>query len=193
MERLIKQYIKKDDPEILHDLRISARKMLSRLETEGKSDESLKKLLKKSSKLRDTDVLSTICKNKKAKKYLKKKHKKLRRKFIEFLKNFSLKTTTFSQKPTKYIDCGKILKESFLEKDDKELHKIRLQIKKCRYTQPEKEKIYKKLQDALGKMHDFYNCEKLLKKLGENPKRAVKKKLKWIKRAEKARLKALNS
>ncbi len=196
MEKLIKRYIKKDDPETLHDLRVYARKVLSNLEKEGKIDLGLKELLKKSSKLRDTDVLLEICKNKKAKKYLKQKHKKLRKKFLKWLKDFKSLVITLEPQKHKEISlkkCKEILSESFLNKDEKSLHKIRIEIKKCRYTNPKYEKKFKLLQDTLGKMHDYYNCERLLLKLNQNPKTAVKKKLKWLKKAEKKRIKVLKA
>ena len=194
MEKLIKKYIKKDDEEILHDLRVSARKKLSLLALENKVDLGLKELLKKSSKLRDSDVLLHICKNKKIRKYLKKKHKKLREKFIKFLKNYKSKIVYINEaKEEISIDrCRKILSESFLNKNDKELHKIRIEVKKCRYTNPQYEKILKKIQDYLGKAHDYYNCEKLLNKFELNTKKAIKKKKKYIKKAEKSRIEFLN-
>ena len=156
-------------------------------------DVGLKKLLKKSSKLRDSDVLLYICKNKKIKKYLKKKHKKLREKFIKFLKGYKSKIVSLNKtKEEISIDrCRKILSESFLNKNDKELHKIRIEVKKCRYTS-QNEKILKKIQDYLGLAHDYYNCEKLLNKFGLNTKKAIKKKQKFIKKAEKSRIKFLN-
>jgi CHAD domain-containing protein len=191
MEKLIKKYIKKDDPKVLHDLRVKARRKLSILEKESKTDLGLKKLLKKSSKLRDTDVLLEICKSKKVKKYLKKKHKKLREKFIEFLKNFESKVVPLDNK-RKDFDCKSLFYTSFIGKDDETLHKIRILVKKCRYTNPQLENKLKKIQDFLGKAHDYYNCEKLLLKFKKNPKKAIKKKLKYIRKAEKIRLTLLN-
>ncbi len=194
MDELIKKYLKKDDPDVLHDLRIYARKTLSKLALENKTDSSLKKLLKKSSKLRDTDVLMKICKNKKIKKYLKKKHKKLRKKFIKFLKKFKSEIIELKEKQEDISleKCKKILSETFLNKDDKTLHKIRIEVKKCRYTNPHLEKYLKKIQDYLGKAHDYYNCEKMMKKFGLNPKKVIKKKEKFIKKAEKKRIKLLH-
>jgi CHAD domain-containing protein len=187
MERLIKKYIKKDDPDILHDLRVEARRKLSILEKESKTDLGLKKLLKKSSKLRDTDVLLEICKSKKVKKYLKKKHKKLREKFIKFLENFKNEVVTLNKKRENF-DCESLFYTSFIDKDDETLHKIRILVKKCRYTNPQLEEKLKKIQDYLGKAHDYYNCERLLIKFNKNPKKAVKKKFKYIRKAEKVRL-----
>ncbi len=186
MERLIRRYIKKDDPDVLHDLRVWARKELSILEKEGKTDLGLKKLLKKSSKLRDTDVLLEICKDKKVRKYLKKKHKKLRQKFLKYIKKFKRKIVLFEKKND--FNCEEIFNTSFIGKDDKTLHKLRILVKKCRYTNPKLEDKLKKIQDYLGKAHDYYNCEKLLIKFGKNPKKAVRKKLKYIRKAEKVRL-----
>ena len=186
--KLFKKYIKRDSPKILHDIRVYARRELSRLEAEGKSDLGLKELLKKSSKLRDTDVLLKICKDKRVKKYLKKQHKKLRKKFLKFLKNFKYKRVP---KDKENINCIKILNNTFLGKDDKTLHKIRVNIKKCRYSNAEYENL-KNIQDLLGKAHDYYNCEKLLKKFNLNPKKAIRKKKKFIKKAEKERIKFLN-
>ncbi|WP_456471087.1 CHAD domain-containing protein [Caminibacter sp.] len=186
MEKLIRRYIKKDDPEVLHDLRVWARKELSVLEKEGKTDLELKRLLKKSSKLRDTDVLLEICKDKKIRKYLKKKHKKLRKKFLEFLKKFKRNVVLLENK--KEFNCEEIFNTSFIGKDDKTLHKLRIVVKKCRYTNPWLEEKLKKIQDYLGKAHDYYNCETLLIKFGKNPKKAIKKKMKYIRKAEKVRL-----
>jgi len=195
MEKLIKKYLKKDDPDILHDLRVKARKKLSLLAVENKTDLSLEKLLKKSSKLRDTDVLIKICKKRKIKKFLQEKHNKLRKKFLEFLINFSNTSIPIQkQKENNSVNiekCKKILNESFIEKNDKELHSIRLEVKKCRYTNPSYEKYLKKIQDYLGLAHDFYKCEKLMKKFGYNPLKIILKKYKYINKAEKARKKFL--
>ncbi|MEO1923985.1 MAG: CHAD domain-containing protein [Nautiliaceae bacterium] len=185
MEKLIRKYLKKDDPEVLHDLRVWARRQLSILEKEGKTDKGLKKLLKKSSNLRDTDVLSEICKNKKVKKYLRKKHKKLRKKLLKFLKKFKRNIVLLERK--KEFNCEEIFNTSFIGKDDKTLHKLRIIVKKCRYTNPELEEKLKKIQDYLGKAHDYYNCERLLIKFGKNPEKAIKKKMKYIRKAEKVR------
>lgn len=194
MERidlLINEYLKKQKPKILHDLRVEARRILSNLERNGKIDLGLKLLLKKSSKLRDADVMIKICKNKEIKKYLKKKRKKLRKKFVEFLKNFKSEIIELEY-IKEFIDCKKVLSETFLNKDDKTLHKIRIKIKKCRYTNLQFEREFKAIQDYLGKVHDFYNCEKLLIKFDKNPKNAIKNKKKFIKKAEKERIKLLN-
>ena len=188
MEKFIQKYIKKDKAKILHKLRISARKELSVLEKEGFSDINIKNLLKKSSKLRDSDVLMKICKNKKIKKYLQKEHKKLRDEFIEFLKHFSYKKENLPKKDDISIyECKKTLNKKFLNKDDRYLHKIRLKVKKCRYTNYEFEKFLKLIQDNLGKAHDYYNCEKLLQKFNKNSKKITSNKMKYIKKAEKAR------
>jgi len=194
MEKLIKKYIKKDDAETLHKLRVASRKKLSQLALEGKVDLGLKELLKNSSKLRDSDVMIKICKKKKIKKYLKKKHKKLRKKFILFLQNFESQIVEDKEKKEEISieKCKKILKDSFLDKDDKTLHKIRIEVKKCRYTNPGYEKYLKKIQDFLGLAHDYYNCEKLSKKFGLKYKKVSLKKLKYIKKAEKGRVKFLN-
>lgn len=194
MYKLIKKYIKKDDSEVLHNLRIEARRKLSVLALENKTDLGLKALLKNSSKLRDTDVLMSICKKKKIKKYLKRKHKKLKDKFIKFLKNFKNQIIKDTEKKEELSlkKCKEILNETFVGKDDKTLHKIRIEVKKCRYTNPKYEKYLKKIQDLLGKAHDYYNCEKLMRKFGLNPKKIIRKKEKKIKKAEKERLKFLN-
>ncbi|WP_457560144.1 CHAD domain-containing protein [Caminibacter sp.] len=187
--KMIKKYLKKDDPELLHDIRVFTRRKLSSLEKEGLIDKGLKKLLKKSSKLRDTDVLLEICKSKKIKKYLKNKKKKQRKKFIKSLKNFKSEITPLEKKKIDIEKCKEVLNEPFLGKSDDELHKIRVVVKKCRYAY---DMPLKKIQDYLGEAHDYYNCEKLMLKFGKNPKKAIKKKLKFIKKAEKERLK-LNS
>ncbi|GAX88235.1 conserved hypothetical protein [Lebetimonas natsushimae] len=188
MEKLIEKYKKKEKPEILHKLRVNARKELSKLQKEGKTDIGLENLLKNSSKLRDSDVLMNICESKKIKKFLKKRHKKLRKKFLKFLDGF--KSEIINIEPEKKVDiqnCLKILSDSFLDKDDKTLHKIRIEVKKCRYTHPEYEDVLKLIQDNLGKAHDYYNCEKLRKKFNKNSDKVIKKKKKFIKKAEKVR------
>jgi CHAD domain-containing protein len=188
MEELIEKYKKKDSAKILHKLRIAARKELSKLQKEGKTDTGLENLLKYSSKLRDSDVLMDICKSGKIKKFLKKRHKKLRKKFLEFLDNFKRKTVDIKpENEITFQNCLKILSETFLDKDDKTLHKIRIEVKKCRYTHPEFEDILKLIQDNLGKAHDYYNCEKLRKKFNKDTEKVVKKKNKYIKKAEKVR------
>ncbi len=184
MDKLIKKYIKKDEPEILHDIRVSARKRLANLQKEGKTDKSLKKLLKNSSKLRDTDVLFKICKSKKIKKHLKKRKEKLRKEFIKFLKHLKPEIIPYEKEKITESVCKELLKKPFLGKNDEQLHNIRVKIKKCRYAYGMN---LKKIQDYLGKAHDFYNCEKLLVKFHKNTSKASKKKLKYIKRAEKER------
>lgn len=191
MEKLIKKYIKKDNAEILHNLRVFTRKKLSLLALKNKSDTGLENLLKSSSKLRDTDVLLNICKKKKIKKHLQKKHKKLRKKFLKFLKNFKNKRVEKNIKnlSLNLNECLDFLNQSFLGKDDKTLHKIRIEVKKYRYTNSEYEKYLKKIQDYLGLAHDYYKCEKLMKKFGFNPLKVILKKIKYITKAEKARKK----
>jgi len=183
MEELIKKYIKKDDKKVLHKLRIAARKELAKLQAKAQEDLGLKALLKNSSKLRDSDVLIKICKKRKIKKFLKKRHKKLREKFISFLKQFKREIVKKGE-----IDINKdILRETFLDKDDKTLHKIRIEVKKLRYLN--ENKLLKKIQDYLGLAHDYYKCEKLMRKFNFNPQKIIKKKKKFIKKAEKERLK----
>jgi len=186
MEGLIEKYIKKDDKKVLHKLRIQARRELAKLEAENKEDLGLKALLKNSSKLRDSDVLLKICKKRKIKKFLKKRHKKLREKFISFLKEFKREVAKKED-----VNINKeILKETFLNKDDKTLHKIRIEVKKLRYLS--ENKLLKKIQDYLGLAHDYYKCEKLMKKFNFNPQKIIKKKKKFIKKAEKERLKFIS-
>jgi len=190
MKKLIKKFIKKQNRNTLHKLRIKARKKLSILENRGKTDLGLVNLLKNSSKLRDTDVLLKICNNKKIKKYLKKRRKKLLKKFLKFLKNFKREIIPYEKEETK-VDikkCKDVLTESFLYKDDKILHKIRLFVKRCRYNFPEQKEL-KKIQKNLGLAHDYYKCEKLLRKFGLNYKKALNKKVKFIKKAEAKRIK----
>jgi len=192
MREYIKNYIKNLGAKNLHNLRIECRKKLSYLSIEGLSDTGCEEILKSSSKLRDTDVMLKICKNKKIRKLLKKKRKKLNRKFIKVLKNIKFNTITKEKTDFKNVKKSfEILKDSFLNKTDKELHKIRLIIKGFRYTNPEYEKEFKKIQDALGKAHDYYKCEKLLKKHSLDFLKAYVKKIKYIKKAEKARKKVL--
>jgi CHAD domain-containing protein len=186
LKKLIKKYFKKDDADLLHDIRVMARRKLSILEKEGKTDLGLKELLKRSSKLRDTDVLLEICKDKKIKKYLKKKHKKLRKKFLKFLKGFKSQVVPLEER--RDFNCDEIFNTSFLNKDDKTLHKLRILVKKCRYTNPNLEDKLKKIQDLLGKAHDYYNCEKLMRKFGKDPAKIIRKKQKYIKKAEEVRL-----
>jgi len=190
---LIKSYVKVDREKTLHDLRVLCRRKLSILEKYGYVDVGLKGILKNSSKLRDTDVLMKICKSKKIKKYLKEKHKKLRKKFIKYLKTeFKRKIVPITKKDKQeFIDCKRVLSTSFTDKDDKTLHKIRILIKKCRYTNPQLEKELKKIQDYLGLAHDYYNCERLRLKFNLDTKKTISKKKKYIKLAEKERKKLL--
>ena len=190
MEKLIKKYIKKDDKDLLHDIRVYARKELAKLEAEGKIDKGLKKLLKKSSPIRDIDVLLDICKDKEVEKYLKKKKRKLREKLVKFLKDLKREVFPLHKKKIDKNRCFEVLRESFLGKNDEELHKIRVVVKKCRYAY---NMDLKKIQDFLGKAHDFYNCEKLLEKFGKKRKKVQKKKLKFIKKAEKERLNLIST
>ena len=191
MER-IKKYLKNNTAKNLHNLRIECRRKLSYLSIEGLSNTGCEEILKKSSKLRDTDVMLKICKNKKIRKILKKKRKKLNKKFLKVLKNIEFKTVIKEKTDFKNVKkSSEILKESFLNKTDKDLHKIRLIIKGFRYTNPEYEEEFKKIQDALGKAHDYYKYEKLLKKHSLDFLKAFAKKITYIKKAEKARKKLL--
>jgi len=190
MEKLIKKYIKKHDPKTLHNLRIECRKKLSFLQKEGLSDEGCEEILKNSSNLRDTDVMLKICKKKKIKKFLKKRRKKLNEKFLKTLKKIKFKQIPAKEKIK--IDlcvCKELLSDTFLNKSDKKLHDLRLKIKACRYTNPEYENEFKKIQKVLGKAHDYYKCEKLLKKFNFSSVNAYLEKQKYIKKAEKARKK----
>jgi len=193
MEKLIKKYLKKQDAKTLHSLRIECRKNLSFLQKEGLSDKGCEIILNKSSKLRDTDVMLKICKKKKIKKILKKRRKKLNKKFVKILKKIKFKKIPAKEKIKIDLDsCRSFLKETFLNKSDKELHKLRLKVKACRYTNKNYEKEFKKIQDALGKAHDFYKCEKLLKKFELDFLKAYIKKRKYIEKAEKARKEVLS-
>ena len=187
MEKLIKKYLKKQDEKTLHDLRVECRRKLSFLQKEGLSDIGYETILKNSSKLRDTDVMLDICKNKKIRKHLKKRRKKLNKKFIKSLKQLEFKKIPAKKIKIDLNSCKELLENTFLNKNDKELHNIRLKIKACRYTNPRYEKEFKKIQDALGRAHDYYKCEKLLKKFNYSPLKAYVKKQKYIKKAEKAR------
>jgi len=188
MEKLIKNYIKKQTPKILHKLRIECRRRLSFLQKESLTNTGYEAILKFSSKLRDTDVMLKICENKKIRKFLKKRRKKLNKRFLKELKNIHFETTKIENPiKTEITNCKEILKDSFLGKSDKELHKLRLKIKVCRYTNKEYEKEFKKLQDALGKAHDLYNCEKLSVKMDANYLNITNKKKKKIFEAEKLR------
>ena len=194
MEKLIKKYIKTSSPKILHKLRIECRRNLSILQTKGLVDTGYQAILKASSKLRDIDVMLKICKDKEIRKILKKKRKKINKKFIKILKNIEFKQIPLEEKNINLSlkGCKELLKESFLEKDDKELHKIRLKIKACRYTNKEYEKEFKKLQDALGKAHDYYKCYKLLLKYKKDVLNAYLKKKKFVKKAEEIRKELLS-
>jgi CHAD domain-containing protein len=188
MQKLIKKYIKNPKPSVLHKIRIKARKKLSVLEKNSKTDLALKELLKKSSKLRDTDVLLKICDNKKIKKILKQKRKKYLEKFIKYLKKFEEgKIIPLEKQSFDFEYCKNLLKKTFLDKSDKELHELRIEIKKCRYTCKKYEKEFKRLQDALGKIHDYYNCIKLLKKYNQDYSTIAIKKKELIFKAEKIR------
>jgi len=195
MEKLIKKYIKTSSPKILHKLRIECRRNLSILQTKGLVDTGYQAILKASSKLRDIDVMLKICKDKEIRKILKKKRKKMNKNFIKVLKNIEFNQIPLEEKNININlkSCKELLKESFLQKDDKELHKIRLKIKACRYTNKEYEKEFKNLQDALGKAHDYYKCYKLLLKYKKDVLNAYLKKKKFIKKAEEVRKELLST
>jgi len=195
MEKLVKKYIKTSSPKILHKLRIECRKNLSILQTKGLINTGYQTILKTSSKLRDIDVMLKICKDKEIRKILKKKRKKMNKKVIKTFKNIEFKQIQLEEEKIN-LDlkgCKELLKVSFLQKDDKELHKIRLKIKACRYTNKEYEKEFKKLQDALGKAHDYYKCSKLLLKYKKDLLNADLKKKKFIEKAEEIRKELLSN
>jgi len=190
---IIKKYLEKQDAKTLHNLRIKCRRKLSQLQKNELSNTGYEKILNESSKLRDTDVMLKICKNKKIKNILQKRRKKLNKKFIKTLKDVKFKIIPAVEKTKPTLKTGReILKESFLNKTDKELHKLRLKIKALRYTHKNFEKEFKKIQDALGKAHDYYKCEKLLQKFNIDFLDKYIKKRKYILKAEKAREKILS-
>jgi len=192
VERAVKKYLKKQTPKRLHKLRIKCRKKISLLQKDALTDKGCEEILKLSSRLRDTDVLIKICKSEKIKKLLKKKRKKLNKKFIKKLKKIKFKTTPVQNSETlDLLECKKLLKKSFIPLSDKELHNIRLKIKICRYTNKKYEKVFKKIQDMLGKAHDYYKCQKLAKKYNKNMLIPYFKKREYVVRAEKAREEAL--
>jgi CHAD domain-containing protein len=166
----------RDDLELLHDLRIACRSKLSVLNHKKEDDLGLKLLIKKSNKIRDYDVLMQKCKDKKILKYLKEKRKKEVEKFIKFLNSFKTQRVKFINK--EYVvskkKCLKKLEKDFLYLSDRELHKIRIFIKRCRYVFEKSKKnkklveVLKKLQTLLGESRDYYNCIKLMKKFNLN-------------------------
>ncbi|NPA87505.1 MAG: CHAD domain-containing protein [Epsilonproteobacteria bacterium] len=189
---LIKKYIKKQDAKTLHKLRISCRKKLAALQKKGLGEKGREQILKNSSKLRDTDVLLKICEDKKILKFLKRRRKKLNKTFLKTLKR--IKFEKYRLKHHNVIDkqsCKNVMSELFLAKSDKELHKLRIRIKNCRYAYKKYEKEFKKIQKLLGKAHDYYKCEKLSKKFSSEVLKPYIKKRKFILKAEKARQKAL--
>jgi len=183
MKKLIKIYLKTKNPDILHDIRVLARKTLANLAQQNKSDLYLKNLLKISSKVRDIDVLKEICKSKKLKKYLKKLQKKELKPLIQHLKNYKKEIVILKTKKISHNKCKKICKIDLSKQNDKKLHKIRIQIKKCRYALNLEE--LKVLQTTLGDIHDLYNCIKLKKQLNLKYKKEKKYKKKLTKEANK--------
>lgn len=183
MEELIQEYLKTKNPDTLHDIRVLARKTLANLALESKTDLFLKKLMRLSSIIRDSDVMMQICRYKKIKNYLLKQKKENLKEFIRFLQNYHPKIVESKTKKTTIKKCQKICKYNFLKSDDRKLHKIRIKVKKCRYSLNIKE--LKTLQTLLGEAHDYYNCIKLLKKFGFNTKKAKKIKLSFVKKANK--------
>jgi len=184
IKKLIKLYFKHRDSEELHKLRVEARRELAKLEKVGKVDENLKKILKLSSAVRDADVLLEKCSNKKVQNYLIKKRKKAEKKLLKFLHQFNpdRREIKETEKNFSYKECQEACKKKFLQLSDKELHKTRIVIKKCRYSFDEK---FKPIQIYLGEAHDYYNCIKLKKKFNLNYKKESKKKRKFVKKAYK--------
>ena len=187
MKKLIKIYLKTKNPETLHDIRVQARATLANLAQQNKTDLYLKKLLKISSKVRDIDVLKKICNSKKIIKYLTKVQKKEMKNLITYLNNYKSKIVYQKTKKISHKKCKKICKKNFLNKNDKQLHKIRIQIKKCRYAL-KLEKL-KTLQTILGDIHDLYNCIKIKKEFHLSYKKEKKLKKRLILYANKKRKK----
>ena len=191
MEKLIKKYLETKNPDTLHKMRVLARKTLSKLAIENKTDLYLKKLMKLSSKIRDSDVMLEKCKHKKIKNYLLKiKRKKLKR-FLKFLKDYHSEIVEIKKNKISLKKCKKICKKNFLKLNNKKLHKIRIEIKKCRYSLKMNE--LKLLQTMLGEVHDLENCIKLMKKFHFNIQQIEKLKLKYIKKANKEKNKICKS
>ena len=130
IEKLISQYLKKGNESTLHNLRKRCREYISFLEKEGKYDENCLKLMKLSSKVRTLDVLIKICP--KYKKILMKKRESKNKRLILFLREFSFNLKTISKQVS--LNCKNLINKSFFKFSDKELHKLRLEIKKCRYV-----------------------------------------------------------
>ena len=184
IKKLIKQYLKKREAEILHDIRVLARRKLAKLEQKNKTDLYLKQLMKLSSKTRDIDVLNEKCSNKKVVNYLEKIRKKEQKNLFKFLKSY--KSQIVHKKMDKTVSknsCLKVCKINLLKLNDKELHKIRILIKKCRYSFNLEN--LKQIQTDLGEAHDYYNCIKLKKRFNLKYKKEEKLKLKFIHKAQK--------
>jgi len=182
MKKLIKIYLKTKNPDILHDIRVQARKKLAKLSQKNKIDLYLQNLLKISSQVRDIDVLKEVCKSKYIQKYLEKIKKKEIKYLLKYLKNFQTNIVDFQTKKISLKECKKICNIEFLKQNDKQLHKIRVQIKKCRYAL--KLEKFKILQTTLGEIHDLYNCIKLKKQFKLNYKKEKKLKEKLTKEAD---------
>jgi CHAD domain-containing protein len=180
MNNLIKKYLQTQDSELLHKIRVLARKQLSKLQQKKKTDISLKQLLKLSSKIRDADVLIQKCKNNKIKTYLIKQKNEEIVEFLKFLNSFSPKIR-YSNKSISIKKCKQICSKNFLKMDDRELHKIRILVKKCRYSLNDER--LKLLQTYLGEAHDYYNCIQLKKRFKLKHKKEDKLKKRFIKKA----------
>ena len=97
IQKLIQKYLKKQKAEVLHDIRVLARKKLAKLEQKNKTDLYLKQLMKLSSKVRDIDVMNEKCLNRKLFNYLKKIRKKEQKNLLKFLKAYKVKTVNIKK------------------------------------------------------------------------------------------------
>jgi CHAD domain-containing protein len=198
--KLIKKYQNDSiSVELLHDLRVACRSKMSILNHNSKYDESLKLILKNSNEIRDCDVLIEKCKYIEVIHYLHTKKEKNIKKFLSFLDGFKSNIVDLKVKNSivSKQKCLKYLEVDFLSINDKELHKVRIFVKQCRYVFSENNeekklvKYLKNIQTFLGESRDYYNCIKLIKKFDLDFSEEEKKKLEFIKIANDERIKLL--
>lgn len=168
-----------EDVESLHQLRVQTRRVLAQLSSKSSTYRQLKSLIKQTNAIRDLDVM--LCETipslaASAQATLKEngiiaalgvEKERLEEDFMDVLKDFDLSSIAVTPKPPKkkklaIIDLKKLGKGPGQQNVDERIHKFRLKAKRARYyiehhlpNEKKRIKLLKKVQERLGKIHDY--------------------------------------
>lgn len=169
-----------EDVESLHQLRVQTRRTLAQLNPKSKTYRQLKALIKQTNAIRDLDVM--LCETipslaSGARETLKEngiiaalgvEKERLEEDFMDVLKDFDLSPITLTpsssrkKKEVAVVDLENMRGGPGKENDDRKIHKFRLRAKRARYyiehhhpNEKKRIKLLKKVQERLGKIHDY--------------------------------------